>query len=55
MNRIRSKKQIWYKMKWLSWDHIYDQWLSEEKLKHTLKLKQQFDEKMFSRKRRRKM
>ena len=40
MNKIKSKKKIWYKMKWLSWNHIYDQWLSEEKLKHVLKLKQ---------------
>ena len=40
MNRIRNKKKIWYKMKWLSWNHIYDQWLSEEELKHASKLKQ---------------
>ena len=40
MNRIRNKKEVWYKVKWLSWDHIYNQWLSEEKLKHVLKLKQ---------------
>ena len=40
MNKIKSKKKIWYKMKWLSWDYIYDQWLSKEKLKHASKLKQ---------------
>ena len=54
MNRIRSKKEIWYKIKWLSWNHIYDQWLSKEKLKHVLKLKQQFNEQMTLRKRCRK-
>ena len=54
MNKIRSKKEIWYKMKWLNWNHIYDQWLSEKELKHALKLKQQFDKQMTSRKRRRK-
>ena len=35
MNRTKSKKKIWYKIKWLDWDHIYDQWLPEEELKHT--------------------
>ena len=54
MNRTRSKKKIWYKVKWLDWSHIYDQWLSEEELKHAQKLKQQFDEQMIPRKRRRK-
>ena len=39
MNRIRSKKKIWYKIKWLSWNHIYDQWLSKKELKHASKLK----------------
>ena len=34
MNKIKSKKEIWYKMKWLNWNHIYDQWLSEKELKH---------------------
>ena len=54
INKIKSKKEIWYKIKWLNWNHIYDQWLSEEKLKYVSKLKQQFNEKMTSRKRRRK-
>ena len=40
INKIKSKKEIWYKVKWLNWDHIYDQWLSKEKLKHVSKLKQ---------------
>ena len=40
MNRTKSKKKIWYKVKWLDWDHIYDQWLSEEELEHVQKLKQ---------------
>ena len=34
MNKIKNKKELWYKMKWLNWDHIYDQWLSEKKLKY---------------------
>ena len=33
MNRIKSKKKIWYKVKWLNWNHIYDQWLLKEELK----------------------
>ena len=40
MNRTRSKKKIWYKVKWLDWSHIYDQWLSEKELKYAQKLKQ---------------
>ena len=40
MNKIKSKKEIWYKMKWLSWNHVYDQWLSKKELKHVQKLKQ---------------
>ena len=40
MNRTKNKKKIWYKMKWLDWDHIYDQWLSKEELKYAQKLKQ---------------
>ena len=40
MNKIKSKKEIWYKIKWLNWNHIYDQWLLKEELKHALKLKQ---------------
>ena len=40
INKIKSKKEIWYKMKWLNWNYIYDQWLSEEELKHVSKLKQ---------------
>ena len=39
MNKIKSKKKIWYKMKWLNWSHIYDQWLLKEELKYTQKLK----------------
>ena len=51
MNRIRSKKKIWYKVKWLDWNYIYNQWLSEKELKYVQKLKQQFNEQMTSRKR----
>ena len=40
MNKIKSKKEIWYKMKWLNWNHIYDQWLLKKELKYVLKLKQ---------------
>ena len=39
MNRTGSKKKIWYKVKWLNWNQIYDQWLSKEELKHIKMLK----------------
>ena len=39
MNRNKNKKEIWYKMKWLDWDYIYDQWLLKEELKYVQKLK----------------
>ena len=40
MNKIKSKKEIWYKMKRSIWNHIYDQLLSEKELKYVQKLKQ---------------
>ena len=40
INKIKSKKEVWYKIEWLNWDYIYDQWLSKEELKHVLMLKQ---------------
>ena len=33
MNKIKNRKKIWYKVKWLGWNHIYDQWLSEKRVK----------------------
>ena len=40
MSRTKSKKKIWYKMKWLNWNYFYDQWLSKEELEYVQKLKQ---------------
>ena len=40
LNNIKSKRKIWYKMKWLDWNYIYDQWLSKKELKNIQKLKQ---------------
>ena len=38
-NKIKSKKKIWYKIKWLDWNYIHNQWLLEKELKYVQKLK----------------
>ena len=56
VDRMKIKENnIWYQMKWVEWNKKYNQWLFENKLNNATNLKNEFNEKMkTSKKRKRK-
>ena len=43
LNKIESKKNVWYKMKWLNWRFEYNQWLSKKEFNKTIDLIESFE------------
>ena len=43
LNRTKSKKDVWYKIKWFDWDSKYNQWLSKKKFERASNLVREYE------------
>ena len=47
VDRAKSKGHLWYKIKWMSWNEKYNQWILKNELDNAFTLKKKYDEQAF--------